>query len=70
MYVSPSSGTSSWTTQSTAGKSSPRAATSVANRQQVDVVVNFWKTVSRFDCFCLPCSSSRGVPGWSLQKVS
>jgi hypothetical protein len=65
MYVATSSGQSTCTTQCTAGKSRPRAATSVANRTACCFWQNCVYIASRFICFCCPCRHSSGTPGRS-----
>lgn len=70
MYVSASSGASSCKTQSTAGKSSPRAAMSVAKRTACDDDVNLLYIASRAVCFCFPWRLRSGIPGCILQNVS
>jgi len=57
MYSAASSGGSNWTIQSTAGMSSPRAATSVASRAPVSAAQKSAKVEDRRACFCLPWMS-------------
>ena len=60
MYDFGSSGGSYCTIQSTAGMSSPRAATSVQSRIPVSAEQNSKKVAVRLFCFWSPCRSSTG----------
>mmetsp|Transcript_10096 Transcript_10096/g.27508 ORF Transcript_10096/g.27508 Transcript_10096/m.27508 type:complete len:244 (-) Transcript_10096:643-1374(-) len=71
MYDSTESGQSICTTQSTTGKSTPRAAMSVhTSAAEPSRSVNSWKTISRFVRLCLPWSSIMRSPGFSRRNAS
>ena len=70
MYASASSAQSACSTQSTPGKSKPRAAMSVAKRAIAALCWKLWNTAMRFICFILPCSIASGTPGRSFRNAS
>mmetsp|Transcript_11194 Transcript_11194/g.46638 ORF Transcript_11194/g.46638 Transcript_11194/m.46638 type:complete len:599 (-) Transcript_11194:138-1934(-) len=63
MYWSTSSGQSICSTQSTAGKSRPRAATSVASSSIAGSLANFSTVAARRGCFMRPCRHCTLTPG-------
>ena len=68
MYCAAFSGQSSCTTQSSAEKSSPRAATSVASNTASSRSTKSLYTARRFICFMRPCRHMTEMPGCIFEK--